>query len=70
MRVECNGYLFSTILGWFMIIEFFTSTMLYLRLWKTRNWWDNNPTVEDDESERGINFGTEEVSFFFFVSTT
>ncbi|RGB36691.1 hypothetical protein C1646_741583 [Rhizophagus diaphanus] len=61
MRVECNGYLFSTIFGWFMILEFFTSTMLYLRLWKTRNWWDNNITaVEDGESEKGINLGTDE----------
>lgn len=68
MRVECNGYLFSTIFGWFMILEFFTSTMLYLRLWKTRNWWDNNITIEDGESEKGINLGTDEVIFIFFRS--
>ncbi|CAB4389023.1 unnamed protein product [Rhizophagus irregularis] len=61
MRVECDGYLFSTIFGWFMILEFFTSTILYLRLWKTRNWWDNNiAAVEDGESEKGINLGTDE----------
>ncbi|GBB87722.1 hypothetical protein RclHR1_01420025 [Rhizophagus clarus] len=60
IRVECNGYLFSTIFGWFMIIEFFTSTLLYLKLWNTRNWWDNNTAVEEDESERGINLRTDE----------
>ncbi|RIA83494.1 hypothetical protein C1645_880463 [Glomus cerebriforme] len=55
LRVECNGYLFSTIFGWIMIIEFFISTMLYLRLWKTRNWWDKNTNVVDDGSEKSIN---------------
>jgi len=55
LRVECDGYLFSTIFGWVMIIEFFASTMLYLRLWKTRNWWEKNTTIGDDDSEKGIN---------------
>ncbi|CAI2164999.1 14303_t:CDS:2 [Funneliformis geosporum] len=47
-RVLCDGYIFSTIFGWIMIIEFCISTVLYLRLWKTRNWWDNNMIVCDE----------------------
>ncbi|CAG8447410.1 1025_t:CDS:2 [Funneliformis caledonium] len=50
-RVLCDGYIFSTIFGWIMIIEFCISTVLYLRLWKTRNWWEKSSiNVENNHS--------------------
>jgi len=58
-----------------MIIEFCLSAILYLRLWKTRNWWDKDATFVDDESGKGMDFEKEtkndsadDVSFFFFFS--
>ena len=69
MRMLCDGYIFSIASGWVMIIEFFASTMLYLSLWRSRNWWDNsnNTNSGDDNSEKDLNFERDEVSLSFHL---
>ena len=70
MRMLCDGYVFSIASGWVMAIELFISTILYLNLWKSRDWWDdynnhNNNNADYDSENLGRD---EEVVSFSFHS--